>query len=327
MSPVDAVALLLAIPVAFTLGVLYWFMVRKLTARFQWRRGPLLLVYRDLSGTLGSSRLLQPLYDILKLWKKEVVVPPSARRTLFKASPYIAAIFAGTAILFLPAPYGCLLSSFTYSLVVASYLLVGAMLFIVLGAASSSSPWGVIGARREAELFLAYEMAFIVSIFTAAYMYRSLSIWEISINQLKSLPGFLANPFAAILLFLAALGKLHLKPFDIPEAEQEIIAGPYTEYSGKLLALLYITKLLILYSLATLIIYLFTPLALYCSTPLGATLHIILSLAVIALLSLLHAANPRYRIDQALSWYAKSAAAFGLAAVLMAASLKLMGVL
>ncbi|MBC7078119.1 MAG: NADH-quinone oxidoreductase subunit H, partial [Synergistales bacterium] len=95
-----AVSLIAIVPLALFLGVVYSFLLRKLSARFQWRVGPMLRMYGDLKPLLGTSRLLQPLYDILKLYGKETVVPDVSRKRLFVYSPYLSLIFAVAAIFF-----------------------------------------------------------------------------------------------------------------------------------------------------------------------------------------------------------------------------------
>ncbi|MGC8935806.1 MAG: complex I subunit 1 family protein [Candidatus Methanomethylicaceae archaeon] len=297
--PTLLLSMVVMVFVGLLLGVLYSFLLRKISARLQWRVGPLISMYSDLRPLLGSTRVLQPLYDVLKLFGKETIVPEVSRRRIFLYSPYISLTFAVLAILFIPFPGAPLLSPTPYSLIIASYMLIGAVLFTVLGPVASGSPWAAVGVRREAELFLVSELGFVLSIFSVAIARGSLNIWEIA----NSPPKPVLTVVAGALMLIAMLGKLHIKPFDMPEAETEIVGGPYTEYSGKLLGTYYIAKIFILYGLVALFISLFLP-------PLSSSIiwmpaYIAAALTLVFLLSVIQVLNPRYRIRNALLWYVK----------------------
>ncbi|MGQ9760026.1 MAG: complex I subunit 1 family protein [Candidatus Methanomethylicaceae archaeon] len=292
------IGILIIIPVAFFLGVLYSFMIRKIAARLQWRVGPLVRMYQDLRPILGTSRILQPLYDIMKLFGKMTVIPDVSRKRLFKSSPFLSLMFAVLAVLFIPFPGLPLLSEIPYSLVIVSYLLIGSTLFTVIGPVASGSPWASIGSRREAELFLVSELGFVISIFSVAFVRGSLTVWEISMDQFSPLlimPG--------IIMLVAMLGKLHIKPFDMPEAEAEIVAGPFTEYSGKLLGAYYLAKIFALYELVGLFISLFLPPV--ASSIVWLPLYFVAASVIVALLTIIHVINPRYKIANAIHWYLK----------------------
>ncbi|MEM2904158.1 MAG: complex I subunit 1 family protein [Candidatus Bathyarchaeia archaeon] len=300
---------------AFLLGIVYSFELRKLQARMQSRRGPWLLVPRPLRPMFGFSRILQPLYDILKLLYKETVVPETANKLLFRSAPVAALLFAVAATLFVPIARWSVLGSFEFSLVVLSYLLLGVSFVLIVGGAGSSSPWAAIGARRLAELMLAYEVPLVVGSFSAALMAGSLSLTDIVAAQRSRGPFLLLNPFAAVAVFLSLLGKLHLKPFDIPEAEVEIVAGPLTEYSGKLLGVVEVARTVLLFVGAAFFIDLFLVGASIggldaLSTVASAVLFVFEGAVLVLLLSVVQAASPRWRVDQAFSFYAKVALAF-----------------
>ncbi len=299
---------IIALPLAsFLLGVIYNYEIRKISARLQSRRGPWLIVPKPLRGTLGTTRLLQPLYDILKLLYKESLTPRTARAKVFKSAPYVALICLIVAAVLTPfagySPFG----SFEMSLVAVLYLLLGVPLAFILGGASSPSPWGVVGSQREAELMLAYETPLVVGAFAVAVMADSLSIQRILQMQVARYPFLLLNPFAAIAFLLAIVGKLHLKPFDIPEAEVEIVAGPTTEYSGSLLGIIEITKMLLTSVCIALFVNLFfAGGAVPGLEPLTTPIFVLEGFLIVLLITLIHTLNPRFRIDQALKWYAKT---------------------
>ena len=314
--------------VAFLLGVAYSYEVRKVFARLQSRRGPWFIVPSALRSTFGFSRTLQPLYDILKLLYKETLVPKSANKQLFKFSPYLALVCLIIATWFIPLAGYSSFGAFEFSLVVVLYLLLAVPIAFILGGAGSSSPWGVLGGRREAELMLAYEVPLVIGIFSTAIMANSLSLAEIVSFQTQRLPFIFLNPFAAIAVFSALVGKLHLKPFDIPEADVEIVAGPITEYSGKLLGIVEAVRAILVFACVALFTNVFLQGGLvfsgYISSLFSAILFIVQGFIITFLISLVHAANPRYRIDQAFAWYTRIPLAASLMGLVWAYAVKYM---
>ena len=300
--------------IAFFLGIIFYYEIRKLFARMQARRGPWLLIPGPLRPLLGYSRLLQPLWDILKLLYKETIIPETANKKLFKTAPIFALGCLIVATLFLPIAGHSPFDQFEFSLVVVLYLLMVVPLALVTGGSGSSSPWGVIGSRREAELMLAYEVPLIISVFSVAIIADSLSLAKIVSFQNTPLRTFLLlNPFAALATFLSMVGTLHLKPFDIPEAEVELVAGPLTEYSGKLLGVWEMVKAFLIFISTALYVNLFLGGGMVRSL-LPAGLPSIIASVIVFLVeagivvfvyTIVHVANPRYRIGQSFRWYMK----------------------
>ncbi len=141
---------------------------------------------------------------------------------------------------------------------------------------------------------LANEIPFILGTFALAITYKTLSI--------QHMMGFnmLMNPFAAVAVFIAILVKLHVKPFDIPEAESEIVGGLTTEYSGKLLGILEIIKLVMLFTLSALFVDLFLWVP---STGLMSWVVFIVGILLVgAAIGFVNALFARFRIDQATKW-------------------------
>lgn len=297
-----ALSIAAIIPISLFLGVIYSFLIRKINARFQWRVGPVVRMYSDLAPLIGSTRIWQPLYDILKLFGKNTIIPGDAHKKLFTWSPYISLLFSVLAVFFIPFPGMPLLSGMPYSLIIVSYLLIMSILFTILGPVASGSPWGAIGARREVELFLVAELGFVVSLFTVALMKGTLVIYELS-GITGSLPVIAVGVLAAVTMLAAMLGKLHIKPFDMPEADCEIVAGPYTEYSGKLLGTYFLSKVFILYCMVALFIAVFLPPI--SSSVLWLPIYLVAAIAIIFILSVVQVLNPRYTIAKALNWYLK----------------------
>jgi len=296
------ISAVLIVPISLFLGVIYSFLIRKLSAKFQWRVGPVVTMYRDLAPVIGGTRIWQPLYDILKLFGKDVVVPANSRKSLFVYSPYLSLFFAVVSVFFIPFPGMPLLSEVPFSLIIASYLLIASIVFTILGPVASGSPWAAIGSRREAELFLVAELGFVISLFAVAFAENSLVLFTLA-STMPGLPTILLALVGGTTMFAAMLGKLHIKPFDMPEAECEIVAGPYTEYSGRLLGVYFLAKVFMLYSVVSLFIAVFLPPI--SSSWLMVPVYLLAAIVIIFLLTVVQVLNPRYRIDKALRWYIK----------------------
>ncbi len=300
--------------IAFVVGIVLMFNLRKVFARVQSRRGPLLWLparWKD----INHSKLLQPLYDIEKLLSKKTITPHTAT-PFFTAGPIMALSFAILLTLFIPVAAGGTTGAaggaidFSFSLVIVFYLLIGVTMSIIIGGTASASLFAAIGGVREIELMLANEIPFILGTFALAITANSLSIHEMM--------GFnlLYNPFAAMAVFIAILVKLHIKPFDIPEADAEIVGGLTTEYSGKLLGLLEITKVLMLFSLSALFVDLF----LWVPVPgLWAWVEFLAEVLLVGgAIGLVNALFARFRIDQATKWLFRFSTLLSLTAVAFA---------
>ena len=202
--------------------VLQW-LDRKLYARFQNRVGP---------------PFIQPLADLIKLFSKETIVPKNAEQGLFRNLPYFSFAAVVTSFLSIPIYTANAVISYPGDLVIIAYLLTIPTLVMALAGWSSCTAYSIIGGIRTLSQLFAYEVPFFLALLTPALLLGTWNIAEIS----QRLPAFLmANPFYFIPVILAFLvgvislqGKLERKPFDIPDAETEIVAGPFTEYSGRL---------------------------------------------------------------------------------------------
>jgi NADH-quinone oxidoreductase subunit H len=295
---------------AFTLAAILltqWY-ARKLYARMQNRIGPL---------HTGPSGLLQPLADLLKLMFKEDVAVHGASDRL-AAGLLAVAIGALTSLLLmtpLTHPLKEILGDFIviqagFDVVLALYLLVWPTVALALLGFMSPNPLSILGGSRVFSLAVAYEVGFALSLLTpvalsaalrppAFSIYAaSLASWRLWANPLTAAPTALALATALISLQC----KLMEKPFDIPEAETEIVAGPFTEYSGPKLALIIILHDVELLVGSTLIAFLFLggPHPFTQTWWSGALTFLVKYLLVVATLTAIKAAVARFRVDQAL---------------------------
>ncbi|MEM1901218.1 MAG: complex I subunit 1 family protein [Candidatus Nezhaarchaeales archaeon] len=218
-----AYIVLVGLVIAPNIGLFLTWIHRKLGARMQWRIGP---------------PIYQPWADIIKLLSKEVIVPETAHRATFLLAPPLA--LAAAVLAFLMMPFvGRTPLAFVGDVIVVIYLMSMPALAAMIGGSASGNPYAAVGVQREMTLIFSYELPFIMAALVPILKARSLKFIDIINYQLSSGPlvftisGFLA--FVVMVMVMQA--KLALPPFDIPEAKTEIIAGPYVEYSGPLLAL------------------------------------------------------------------------------------------
>jgi len=276
--------------IAFAIGILLSFKLRKIFARVQSRRGPLIWLPGRWCD-INRSKVLQPLYDIQKLFSKQTIIPHTAT-PFFIIGPVLSLICAILATFLVPI--AGIAFDYSFSSVVLFYLLFFILLFIIAGGISSASLFAAIGGVREIELMLANEIPFILGMFSLAIAYDTLSI--------KGMMGFniLSNPFAALAVFIAILVKLHIKPFDISDAESEIVGGLTTEYSGKLLGILEVARVITIFTLLALFADLFLWLP---STGIAAWLVFLSGLVITGVsVGVINALFARFRIDQAIRW-------------------------
>ena len=265
------------------LGMISSWIDRKVTARIHWRVGP---------------PLLQPAYDVLKLLGKEPLVPEGANRLLFLSLPLFglaAASLSATMIWRLNWNTG---SGFTGDLIVLLYLLAVPSIAIILGGAASRNVYGALGSSREIKLVVSYELPFLLGLVIPVLHARSLLLGEIVKYQVAngSVIGSISGVIAFIVMVMCMQAKLGLVPFDMAEAETEIMAGPLTEYSGPPLAIFKMTRMIMLATMPLFAI----------SVLWGGLndLHAVWKYVVILVLFvLIRNTNPRVRIDQAMRFF------------------------
>jgi NADH-quinone oxidoreductase subunit H len=260
----------------------------------------------------------QPFADIGKLLAKKMVVPSGSSSIGFLAAPLIsiagAALASAIVLRALIDPQ----AGFVGDVIVLLYLTVLPALALIIGGAASRSPFGAIGASREMSMVLAYEVGFLLAIVTVIIKTGSIQLSGIIAYQAAhganvfSISGFLAL-CVALLCLQAKLGFL---PFDISEADTELIGGPLAEYSGSGLALFKISRAMMFFQLPVFIVLLFlgaNPLTLLAM--IGFVLKL---LAVLVLIIVIKTTHARLRLDQMLKLFWGRLAIVGLIAVIFA---------
>lgn len=269
-------------------GLVFQWVDRKVSARLQWRTGP---------------PFFQPFYDIIKLFGKELIVPRISSQTGFLLAPLIG--FAGVALVSTILWLTNLdpTRTFVGDLIVVFYLLILPSLAIVWGGTSSGNPFSAIGASREMKLILGYELPFIISVLVVSFKLHTLSLGNIILIQQAE--GLVIGNISVILAFLVALvcapAKLGLPPFDMAEADTELMEGAILEYSGVALGLIKLTQAMSFFVLTVFLAIVFLG-----GLPLGGV-HLLWSLLKVLALAvvfiLIKNTNPRLRIDTAMKFF------------------------
>jgi NADH-quinone oxidoreductase subunit H len=181
------------------------------------------------------------------------------------------------------------------------YLLTIPSLAVVIGGASSSNPHGAAGASREMKLILSYELPFVLAMVPAMIV----GGWSLRLGDIVAGDAGTLQSIALIIGFIVGLlciqAKLGLVPFDIAEAECEIMGGVYVEYSGAPLAVLYLTRAAMLAVLPMVLVTVFW--GALCQSIGGALVWILLYLLAVVVTVLVRNTNPRLRIDHTMKFF------------------------
>ena len=269
-------------------GILSW-SDRKITARVQFRQGP---------------PFLQPFYDLGKLFYKETILPKHGSRLTFLAAPVFALFSAAMANVFILLPSIFPGSGFRGDLIVVFYLLTIPSLTYIIGSLASGNPLGALGASREMKLIISYELAFILAL-TAIVIKSDMSLRIADIIAVQQEGGAFIGSISGILLFIVILfvnqAKLALVPFDMAEAETEIVHGVFIEYSGSAYAMIKMARYIMLFALPSLLVTLL--LGGFSLSGIGILWSVLKLVLILLLITLIRNTNPRVRIDQAMRFF------------------------
>lgn len=283
-------------------GLAAQYLDRKVHARLQNRVGP---------------PWFQPLADLIKLFAKEELIPLSANPRMFKAAPLFALAAVISAYFYLPLWHKESLYSFNGDILVVLYLLTIPTLAFFIGGWYSTSLYARIGSARCLTQLFAYEVPLFMGILSAALLANTWSLTEMAVFYQSHNWLWLVNIPALAISMIALLGKLEKVPFDIPEAETEIVAGSFTEYSGRLFAILRITLDIELVVGASLIACVFLPFGLSYSPAAVFGIYLLKVIFIILLLSLLRTIFARLRLDQMIEFCWKYLVPVGLLQLLL----------
>lgn len=275
---------------------------RKLCARLQNRVGP---------------PWFQPFADFVKLAAKEDIMPGQADRPIFILAPVVALAATVTAFFYIPIWSHNALYAFEGDVIVVLYLLTIPTITFFLAGWYSRSVFSMLGAARTVMQLFAYEIPLFLSILAPAMLADSWSLSKVSAFYTAHPLLMVVNILGFVLSMVALLGKLERVPFDIPEAETEIVGGTFTEYSGRLLALFRLACGIEMIVGTSLIAAVFLPFGLGLAAPLAFVLYVLKVLFLVAVISLLRSLAARLRIDQMIDFCWKIAAPLAFVQVLV----------
>jgi len=264
-------------------GLAFEYIDRKVHARMQNRVGP---------------PWFQPFADLVKLLAKESIVPENADRRLFQLVPIVALAAVVTSFLYIPLWTSQALYSFHGDLIVVFYLLTIPTMAMFLAGWSATSLYSLIGAVRCLTQLFAYEVPFFMGILAPCILADTWSLSGVA-DYYQKMPALaLVNVIGFSVALVALLGKLEKVPFDIPEAETEIVAGPLTEYSGWALALFRLTLSIELFVGASLLAAVFLPFGFNLPPWAAFIAYILRLLVIVGLITLLRTLFARLRLEQ-----------------------------
>ena len=254
-------------------------------------------LYAKLQNRIGPP-WFQPFADFVKLVSKEEIIPTEANPLMFKLMPVLALTAVLTAFMHIPLWSSKPIISFEGSVIVVVYLLTLPTLAFFLAGWSSSSLYSTIGAVRTLTQLFAYEVPLLLAVLAAALVAHTWSLGKMvefySAHPLLTVP----NLIGFLVALVALQGKLERVPFDIPEAETEIVGGTFTEYSGRLLGLFRLAIDMEMVVGASLVSAVFLPFGLNLGPVAGFVLYLAKVLFVVFLLALLRTVTARLRIEQ-----------------------------
>jgi len=282
---------IIIVPVLLTVAILT-LLERKIMAAIQIRRGP---------NVIGLG-LLQPLADGLKLLIKELIIPLKGNKWLFLLSPvlFLSLSFATWSVIpfeeyYVASPNLAILVFLAFS----SLSVYG----ILLGGWASNSRYAFLGALRSASQMISYELVLSLLVLFVCIVAQSFNFLDIVNSQSTTWFIIPLAPFALV-YFIAVLAETNRTPFDLPEAEAELVAGYSVEYSSGPFALYFIAEYcnLIIWSFTTSILFLggWLP-SLYVPFLSGFMLFTLKSMFILTLFCCIRACLPRYRWDQLIS--------------------------
>jgi len=283
-------------------GLIVEFVDRKLYARMQNRMGP---------------PWYQPAADFIKLAAKKEIIPENARASMFKFMPVLALTSVTVAVLYIPTWGAQATLAFSGDLIVVVYLLTIPTLTFFLGGWYSTSLYSSIGAVRTLTQLFAYEVPLFLAILAPAIVAHTWSLSEMAqfyrenpILTLVHIPGF-------AVAIVALQGKLERVPFDIPEAETEIVGGTFTEYTGRLLALFRMAIDIEMIVGASLLAAVFLPFGFGVGPVAGFLLYLAKVLFIVAILATMRSVLARLRIEQMVDFCWRWVAPVALAQILL----------
>jgi NADH-quinone oxidoreductase subunit H len=284
----------------FILSLIGEYYDRKLYARMQNRVGP---------------PWFQPVADFIKLLGKELIIPLNADAKIFKILPVFACVATIVAYLYIPLFSKTSLLPFNGDIIFVLYMLTLPTLSYALAGWYSRSPYALIGSTRVLTQLFAYEVPLFMAVLAPAILASSWSFSELITFYQTHNWLWLVNILGFIVAMITLQGKLEKVPFDIPEAETEIVAGVFTEYTGPLYAYFRLAMNMQTIAGASLVAAVFLPFGFGSCLIVNFVIYILKIAFILFLLALMRTLFARLRIDQMLVFCWKYLAPIALAQI------------
>lgn len=287
-------------PIIAIVGIL--FVVLNLAALLIWVERRLLALWQDRYGPnrVGPFGILQPLADAIKLFAKEDWIPPFADKAIFVIAPAIVVLTVLLAFAVIPVSPGVVVSDLNIALLFFLAMSSLGVYSVALGGWASDNKYSLLGGLRAAAQMLSYEVFMGLSLMGVVLLAGSFKLSDIIQAQAKL--WFVVPQFLGFLLFLiAGVAETRRLPFDLPEAESELIAGFHSEYSGMKFGMFFMGEYMGITLISAMIAVLFF------GGWLGPFLPPVVWLLIktgffLCFFILLRAALPRPRFDQLMAW-------------------------
>ena len=285
--------LLLLVPVLVSVALIVWF-DRRVWGFVQRRKGP---------NVVGPFGLFQTLADALKYIFKEIIIPASANKVVFVLAPIITMTLALSAWAVIPLSEKIVISDINVGILYIFAISSLGVYGIIMGGWASNSKYPFLGAIRSAAQMVSYEVSIGIIIINVLLCVGSLNLSDIVMAQ-KDI-WFIIPLFPMfVIFFISALAETNRPPFDLPEAEAELVAGYQTEYSGMMYARFWLgeyANILLLCALGS-ILFLggwLSPIDMYPFNLIPGIFWMILKILLLFFLfAIIKAIVPRYRYDQ-----------------------------
>jgi len=276
---------------------------RKIAGDIQSRIGP---------NVVGPYGILQWIADAIKLLLKEDIIPKKADRKLFILAPMLIFVSGASAFAIIPFAENVIIANLNigifYLIAITSLTPLG----IILAGWASNNKWSLLGGLRSAAQIISYEIPVAISLLTAVLVAGSLNMVEIVNSQSPYNWHIFHNPFmfiAAILFYISALAEANRTPFDIPEADSELVSGYNTEYSGMRFAIFFLIEYAECFIICALVTTLFlggwhlpfvdiSGLSVELRMPIQAAVFMTKSVLLLLVMMWIRWTLPRYRVDQ-----------------------------
>ncbi len=285
--------LFLLLPVLVSVAMIVW-LDRRIWAFVQKRKGP---------NVVGPFGLLQSLADALKYIFKEIIIPASSNKIIFILAPVVTMTLALVAWAVIPFSEDFVLADINVGILYIFAISSLGVYGIIMGGWASNSKYPFLGSIRSAAQMVSYEVSIGVIIINVLLCVGSLNLGDIVLAQEKI--WFVVPLFPMfVIFFISALAETNRPPFDLPEAEAELVSGYQTEYSGMMYAMFWLgeyANILLMCALGS-ILFLggwLSPLNIFPFTMVPDPLWLIIKiLFLFVLFALVKAIVPRYRYDQ-----------------------------